>query len=386
MPSDGDFPRKSWVFPHGLGDLGKTMANDFVETAASQAAPAKAEQSDGKKSSGNVRIGQATGELLKRTASAVQKAHAAQVAEAPKKEPDKTEQTAASSGTEEKPAAPESKTNETKAEAKAEPAKETDEALSKISPNAEKRINELIARAKTAEERVEALQRRLDQAPIPQPVVAVTADNPLANVNDIEALKKELVSAKETKLWAQQQLNRKDLANGVRVGDHTYTEDQFRDALNNIERRIEIEIPSRAEFLAKRANADRLASESFEFLGDPSDDRNRLMQQVLAANPAMAVLPNARYLAAAAVEGQTQVNLRRALAADRQGTKPLKEGQRAPASQLASGAAVSSGTREVGNGRAQAALSAEMGKLKKSGHVTTRDVASFFRQKMENNR
>jgi hypothetical protein len=357
------------------------METTTVEQPASLTAPAKAESGDGKKS-GNLKGGQAANAILKRDSATAQKAQAVKVAEAAK--PDTTDTTPAPSEAEGKAHASEVKTSEAKTEAKAEPAKAEDEALSKISPNAEKRINELIARAKTAEEKAEALQRRLDQAPIPQPVVAPTPDNPLANVNDIDSLKKELTSAKETKLWAQQQLNRRDIANGVKVGEQTYTEDQFRDALNNIERRIEIDIPARAEFLAKRANADRLASENFEFLGDPADERNRLMAQVLASNPQMASLPNARYLAAAAVEGQTQVNLRKAIAADRHGTKPVKAGQQAPASQLAAGAAVAGVPREAGGGRAQAALAAEMGRLKKSGHVSTRDVASYFRQKMGN--
>ena len=350
-----------------------TMTDTIVTTAPEQPAPVAQISSEKKDGASNTSQSEFSKRLAaKQTAPVVFQAPPTVEAKPVEQKTEETKETPVAEVTE----------TEAKTEAKAETAEAKDDALSKISPNAEKRINELIARAKTAEEKADALQRRLDQTPVVQPVVAPTPDNPLANVNDIDSLKKELVSAKETKLWAQQQLNRRDLANGVRVGDQTYTEDQFRDALNNIERRIEIDIPARAEFLTKRANADRLASENFEFLADASDERNRLMAQVLAANPSMASLPNARYLAAAAVEGQTQVNLRKALAADRQGTRPVKQGQQAPASQLAAGGAVGAATREIGGSRAKAALEAEMGRLKKSGHVSTRDVASYFRQKM----
>lgn len=361
------------------------MPTETTEAAPSQQAPAKAETSDAKQS-GNVKMGQAAKSLLKREAALTTKIQtpAESTTKAATAATETPATTSAADGSD-KPAT-ESKQAETKVEtAPAAKTEESDDALSKISPEAQaaidKRIGKALEKARLAEERAEALQRRLDTQALPPPVVQPTPDNPLANVNDVEALKKELKSAKETKLWAQQQLNRKDLAQGVKVGDMTYTEDQFRDALNNIERRIEIEIPERAEFLTKRQQFNNLAAETFDWLRNPDSEEFKLHQKLLSLDADLARKPNATYLAAAAVEGQTQVNLRRALAADRQGTRPVRQGQQAPAAQLASGAAIAATTREVGSGRAQAALQAEMGKLKKSGHVTMKDAASYFRQK-----
>lgn len=359
------------------------MPIETKEAATSQQAPAKADTSDANKS-GNVNLGQATNALLKREAAltAKIKAPAESVAAADKTAPENPASTSATDATDK--TAPEPKTNDAKADAKAD-ADKSDDALSKISPEIQaaidKRIGKALEKARLAEEKAAALERQLATKALPDPVVQVTPDNPLANVNDVESLKKELKSAKETKLWAQQQLNRKDIGNGLKVGDTTYTEDQFRDALNNIERRIEIEIPERAEFLQKRAQFNELAAKNFDWLADPTSGHFALYRRFLASNPVIAAMPNASYLAAAAVEGQGQVALREAIAEGNRGTKPAKSFPQAPASQLAGGVAVSSGSREAGNGRAQKALADEMGKLKKSGHVTVRDAAAFFRQK-----
>ena len=276
------------------------------------------------------------------------------------------------------------------AEAAKTAAKDPEDALSKsLDPKTQahidKRIAESLEKARLAEARALAAEQRLAQQTIAAPVtIAPTPDNPLANVNDLASLNQQLSTAKETKRWAQAQLDRDDIDQGVRVGDATYSKAQLKAAVRSMDRLIEDEVPKRADFLQKRVTFEKLARDTFEFLNDPSSDQFKTFQRLITTDTDLAQKPNGVYLAAAAVEGQNQANLRAAIAAANQGTKPVKEVRpTAPASQVASGGSVGSATREAGGAgsRALAALESEMNKMKRSGHVTLRDAAKWFRQK-----
>lgn len=361
------------------------MATDTNVAPASPEPAAKAVTSDAKKS-GGVKLGQASHMLLKREAALIKAQAPAEGAAKPAEKPAETATTTASdAGT--KPAP--DLTPEVKVETKVETGTSEDALSKSISPEVQasidKRIGSVLEKARVAEEKVKALEARLAQQAIAAPVaIQPTPDNPLANVNDVAALQKQLSTAKETKLWALEQLDRDDIDRGVQVGDTTYSKAQLKAAIRSMERLIEVHVPERANFLQQRAQFEKQARENFEFLGDPSSDQFRTFQRLITTDIDLAKKANGVYLAAAAVEGQNQANLRAAIAASNQGTRPVKEvRQVAPASQVASGGSVGAGSREAGGTgtRALAALATEMDKMKRSGKVTIRDAAKYFRQK-----
>lgn len=364
------------------------MPTETIEQPTSQAATAQAAKSDAKKSS-NVKGPSVAHALLQREAALVAKQappseSVAEVAKA-------TEQAKTSETGEAKSATPET---ETKEAAKAAP-EESDEALShSISPELQEAIDKRIGkeRAKRGEleRKLAELEAKLAAVPTqvekPAPVTP-TADNPLANVNDIPELEKQLKVAKETKLWALEQLDREDIDQGVKVGDQTYTKAQLKAAVRNVEKLIEVHIPDRAKFLTQRSNSERLAVETFEWLKDPSSNEYKAFQKVISdPNLGFATSPNGIYAAAAAVEGQSQVQLRKAIAENNKGTKAVKkEEQKAPASQLA-GTGATAPAREAGNSRALAQLAAEMEQMKKGHGVKVSDVTKFLARRDQTHR
>lgn len=365
------------------------MPTETIDKPASQAVTAQAEKGDAKKSS-NVKGPSVAQALLQREAALVAKKAppAESVAEAAKV----VEKAETSATGEAKQAAPET---ETKVEAKA-PAEESDEALSKSSIPPElqeaidKRIGKERAKRGELERKLAELEAKLAAVPTqvekPAPVTP-TAENPLANVNDIPELEKQLKTAKETKLWALEQLDREDIDQGIKVGDQTYTKAQLKAAVRNVEKLIEVHIPDRAKFLNQRANSEKLALDTFDWLKDPSTEQYKAFRKVIS-DPSLGfgALPNGIYAAAAAVEGQAQVQLRRAIAEQNKGTKAVeKKEPKAPASQLA-GNGASAPAREAGNSRALAALASEMEQMKKGHGVKVSDVTKFLARRDQTHR
>lgn len=354
------------------------MPNETIEAPTSQAAPAKAESGDAKKSD-NVKGHSVAQALLQReAATAAKKAPPAESVADVAKAAEKIAETPASEETK-------TVTSKTDSQAKAEP--ESDEALSNsISPEIQekidKRIGKEVAKRTALERELAELKGKIAATPAPvvQPApVAVTPDNPLANINSIPELEKQLQTAKETKLWAQEQLDREDIDQGVKVGDVVYSKAQLKQVVRNVERQIEMFIPDRARFLNQRAQSEKVAHETFEWLKDPSSDQFKAFQRAYA-DPDFRFnqSPNGYMAAAAAVEGLSGVQLRKAIADQNKGTKAVDKRQVPPASQLAGGAAPTAPQREAGSSRAVAALASELANMKKGHGVRVKDVTKFL--------
>lgn len=349
------------------------------EAPPSQETP-RAAISDAKKS-GNVKGHSAALELLRReaTAAAPKAPPAESIAAAKPAEPASTAPAAAEKAVASEPEAkaPETKPEETKAE--------DPEVLSKSIPpeiqeSINKRIGKEIAKREALEQKLADLEKKFSEKPleVPTPAAEPTTANPLADVADLASLEKRLSTARETKLWCQEQLDREDIDQGVKVGERSYTKQELKTALRNVERMLDIHIPERARYLNARANSAKAAVDTFEWLKDTESDQYKAFVKV-AQDPALgfAAAPNGIYAAAAAVEGQNAVQLRKAIAKDHQGTKPV-ERKAPPQSQLAGSGASVPPAREPGSSRAVAALAQEMEGMKKGHGVKVRDVTAFL--------
>jgi hypothetical protein len=360
------------------------MLTETIEQPPSLAAAAQAVQSDAKR--GNVTLHDTATALLQREKARAGKAAPAEGVTQTEAKAD--EKAAKPSAAEETPK--ESKTEpEPKKDAdKKAPTEAEDDVLSKLSPDTQesinKRIGKEIAKRTALEAELNALKARMaevEQKPTPPP--EPTPDAPLANIRDFAELDKHEALARETKLWVQQQLRRKDIANGVKVGDRTYSEDELLGSLSNLEKTLDIEVPKHRKFLADRAGFAQKAVEEFDWLKDNTSEHFRQFQAVMRANPELQRRPNGIYIAAAAVEGETAKNLRRAIKEQSQGTVPVKE--KAPASQLAASGATAP-VREAASSRAVEALKAEMEKMKKKGGISVRDAKDYLLRSLTTHR
>lgn len=364
------------------------MPTETKEAPPSQE-PAKPAISDARKSD-NVKGHGAAQELLKREAAlAAKKAPPAESIAADLKAAEKLASSA--------PDAPEKEASKPEvkvAEVKTEVAKSEDsEVLSNsISPEVQesinKRIGKEIAKREALEAKLADLEKKFSERPVelPKPTAEPTSSNPLANITDLPALEKQVTTARETKLWCQEQLDREDIDQGVKVGSETYTKQQLKLALRNVERMLEVHIPERAKYLQARATSEKAALETFDWLKDRDSDQYKAFMHIMAdPTGGFATSPNGVYAAAAAVEGQSAVQLRRAIAKDHQGAKPVEK-QRPPASQLASSGASVPAARDAGNSRAITALAEEMAAMKKGHGVKVKDVTQFLARREQTHR
>lgn len=369
------------------------MANE-TESATSQPAPEKSAKSDGPKSS-NVTVDQAQAQLLKREAALRQGQPSPESVA-------KVEKSAGETASTSEPA--ETKTaSETPAETKVESAEKKveeveaklDEALSqeaskenpKTLEKLQRRIAELVNERNQAQAEAERIKadtaRKAAQLPPPTP----TPDNPLAHIEDLPALQKEKDAAREVKKWARSQLDREQFpTEGVSDGTRSYSKEQVKGILRNTEEMLEETIPSRARFIAERAQVEKNAMDTFPWLKDPTSPEQARYQQYVR-DPIIAKQANAPWIAALIIQGDRA--LRDSIAADNKGTKavektvPVKE--KPPASQTAGGASPGPG-REATGTAAMARLNESVQRLKGKGNVSVKDVSKYFAQKESINR
>jgi hypothetical protein len=112
-----------------------------------------------------------------------------------------------------------------------------------------KRINQLTARAKGAEEEVALLKQQIqslqnDPQKSNDPQAKPTLDK-VTNIGDLETLRKEAVAAKK---WALSNLGK----NYVEVDGKEYSDDDIRSILTEAEEYLSEKIPQRAQFLQQK--------------------------------------------------------------------------------------------------------------------------------------
>ena len=369
------------------------MPTETTDAPTSLAQDAQAAKRDAIANSGNITERHLANTLLKRGVAEAKAAEAGNVA----KEAKAAEHTETPADTAKENEAASDKVEGNPKDAKADPADNKAEAdapegdddlsqdseiSSKTKEKIQKRIDKEVAKRGALERELAALKAQVSQAAVPPPpVVTPTPDNPLANVVDAEGLNKEREAAFETKEWAEMQLDRDDIdwSNGLQYGDRVYSKQELKLVVRNAARRIEREIPQRAQFLSERTKWQAEATQKFPWLNDPTSKEFGVYQQMLR-DPDIAKKPNAPWLAAAAVYGHFEINR----VIQSKGTKPVSEAakQRPPQAQVASGGGAFP-IREASSTRAIKELEDSYRSLRqaKSHAGNFKDVARFLRQR-----
>jgi hypothetical protein len=364
------------------------MSNETVESAPSQ--PAEAAQTPEAKGDapkkGNLSVAQAAQRLLNMEAeNAKAQRQVEQSAPAPDQaQSDSTNPEAAIAES----AEPSQQAETPEGEADVPSQEFTPELQKKI----DKRIGKEVAKRKALEAQLAELQAKVGSQPAPaeqplqqsMPAAPLPANVPLAQIEDFQSLQTLRDQAKEAKRFAQEQLDRDDFE-PVRVGDTVLGRSELKAILRNAEKTLDDDIPTRAQFLTQKQQAQQLAHQMFPYLKNKEAPEYVLAQQALSQMPWMKNLPNADWIIGVQIEGL------KALEAKNKG-KPAPKPQpamstRPPASQgLVSSAGGDVRTPSATKSANQVeALRAQMSK---KGGVTAHEAAAFLlaREKAKLNR
>ena len=248
----------------------------------------------------------------------------------------------------------------------------------------ERRIGKEVAKTKALREQFEAKIKELEAkvtapaetAPkqeLPPIVVAPTPDNPLANIQDVDALRKEFSSAKEIKTWAEDVLDT-DAAE-FQAGDRVFTRREVKDILRNSTRVLQEHIPARHAFLQAREASRKEALTVFPFLADKSTQEYQLSQQLRRELPEIETKPNADYIAGVLVKGL------RALEAEKQAASKAKPATPA-AKPIAPRSHAETPAAPVRTNRAdddaKPSISHEVNRITGKKNLTTRELAAML--------
>jgi len=194
-----------------------------------------------------------------------------------------------------------------------------DEAGEAPSPdNVQKRINKLTAQKKAAAEEAatvksqyEEAQRRLAELEsqvneASRPILQPTADNPLADVDTIEALDAKVKSAQEVRRWA---LKNSDGATVKRPdGSETYIDaDAVKEYLIRADDILVTHAPARREWLAQRQPAVQAAQNLFPDLFRKGTALNQAYQATIKQAPELLRIPQSEYWIGLALYGEQQL-------------------------------------------------------------------------------
>jgi hypothetical protein len=359
-----------------LGAL-KSMPNEI-------GAPSQPVKTGDAHRSENVKGAGAVHELLKREAKAAQVAQSAAIVP-PAAAPAVAEPIAQTAA----PSQPDAQTSQLKPDQQVEAqaaAADPDEVLSKqLSPETQEAINRRIGKEaeKTRLARDEAARYKalFEAAPKQQqaPAELSTPDNPLGNVHDVAGLLEAQKNAKEAKRWAEAQLDRDDLSEGVRMGNQTLTKSDLKAIVRNAEVTLEDHIPQRNNFIQQRAQNEKVVTDNFPWMADRAS-AERQMYDAAWSDPANAFLhrlPNAPLLVAKQVLGEMAV--RQMMAAKQTGfVQPARAAKpQAPNSQT--GGSGASGPSRQASAGAKDALKGAMEELTagKRG-ISGRDAVAFL--------
>jgi hypothetical protein len=178
-----------------------------------------------------------------------------------------------------------------------------------------KRINQLTARAKGAEEEVASLKEQI-QSLRSQPAQSnnSTEDKPaldkVTNIANLEVLRKEAAAAKK---WALSNLGK----NYVEVDGKEYTDDDIRNILTEAEEHLTEKIPQRAQFLQQKQQWVQDTINTFPWSAKGEGEEWQLFQSIREGQQYKSLLdslPNGDFVAATLVEGINSIKARQAKA------------------------------------------------------------------------
>jgi succinate dehydrogenase flavin-adding protein (antitoxin of CptAB toxin-antitoxin module) len=257
---------------------------------------------------------------------------------------------------------------------------ESKELAKHLNASAIKRFGKLTAQKKALLAENQNLQAQVEQAPVPAEQPAFLKDNALHNVNDINALSKEVENLNTLMEWADEGMENEveydDAGNEyvVKDGDKTYTKADLKRIKANAKKILRKDAPARQKWIQERHQSDQQAAQTFEFLSDGESEDYQLFMQVKQSplyKPLVDHLPNSNFALGLMVEGLKAVKAKQANAGQ---PKKLKK----PTAPVASAEAGASKPRSEGS-KHKKAVQAAHAKFEKSGNIA--DYQNYIKLK-----
>jgi chaperonin cofactor prefoldin len=228
-----------------------------------------------------------------------------------------------------------------------------------------KQVGKLTARAKSAEEQVEAMQAKiaaLESQPQSSEPQGSPALSEIADLPSLEKVRQEAIAAKK---WAVQHLG-KDY---VEDGEKEYSGDEIREIFAAADEYLTEKIPQRAQHLQAKRQWDEDAKSTFPFLESQEGEHFELFQQVRHGEQYKNLLdglPNGDFVAATLVKGIEAVK------AESKGKKPAKKRTaKTPPAQVGESLAPPPATKDA---RQKAAAAKKLG----TGRISEASFADFL--------
>ena len=257
---------------------------------------------------------------------------------------------------------------------------ESKELAKHLNASAIKRFGKLTAQKKALLAENQELQAQVEQAPVPAEQPAFLKDNALHNVNDVNALTKEVENLNTLMEWADEgmenEIDYDDAGNEyvVKDGDKTYTKADLKRIKANAKKILRKDAPAREAWINERQASDQQAIQTFEFLSDGESEDYQLFMQVKQSplyKPLVDHLPNSNFALGLMVEGLKAVKAKQANAGQ---PKKLKK----PTAPVASAEAGASKPRTEGS-KQKKAIQAAHAKFEKSGNIA--DYQNYIKLK-----
>ena len=257
---------------------------------------------------------------------------------------------------------------------------ETKNLAKQLNASAIKRFGKLTAQKNALLAENQELQQQVEQAPVPVEQPAFLKDNALHNVNDVNALSKEVDNLNTLMEWADEGMENEveydDAGNEyvVKDGDKTYTKADLRRIKANAKKILRKDAPAREAWINERQASDQQAIQTFDFLSDGESEDYKVFMQVKQSalyKPLVDHLPNSNFALGLMVEGLKAVKAKQANAGQ---PKKLKK----PTAPVASAEAGASKSRTEGS-KQKKAIQAAHAKFEKSGNIA--DYQNYIKLK-----
>ena len=185
-----------------------------------------------------------------------------------------------------------------------------------LNASAVKRFGTLTRQKKELQAENEALQEKAkiaEEGSVP----SYLQDNALSDVTDEKGLIEKVEQFNDLIEWVDENLDNEvqydEQGNEfiARNGDQTFTKAELKKFKADAKRMLRKDVPSRNEWLAERKRSDELASQSFEFLGQPESPEYKLFMEVKEHSmyaPLRKLMPNANYALGLMVMGYEAMN------------------------------------------------------------------------------
>jgi succinate dehydrogenase flavin-adding protein (antitoxin of CptAB toxin-antitoxin module) len=257
---------------------------------------------------------------------------------------------------------------------------ESKELAKHLNASAIKRFGKLTAQKHALLAENQELQAQVEQAPVPAEQPAFLKDNALHNVNDVNALTKEVENLNTLIEWADEGMENEveydDAGNEyvVKDADKTYTKADLRRIKANAKKILRKDAPAREAWIKERQASDQQAVQTFDFLSDGESEDYKVFMQVKQSalyKPLVDHLPNSNFALGLMVEGLKAVKAKQANAGQ---PKKLKK----PTAPVASAEAGASKPRSEGS-KHKKAIQAAHAKFEKSGNIA--DYQNYIKLK-----